>query len=270
MTTDEILVVAGIAVAVLVVLGLVLWLVSASRNRRQRKLRQRYGREYDATVEAKGRRAGVDDLDHREEERQSVRLREPDESTRADLRQRMAELQFRFVEEPSEVLLETQRVVVDSLRARGYPIAEDREQALRVLSVDHPDETPALRTLLEGTYGRDVGRMRELFVEARRALLNVLDVSYSQRDVPGTHRGPAPSGPPERHEVPEPPVERSRGDDPRGDDSRGRREMPPPRDELPPPGDRQRHDDLPPRGERVREPGGASRAPREREPDRRR
>lgn len=255
MTTEEILVIAGIVVAVLVVLGLVLWLAGSRRRKRRERLRERYGSEYEATVDAKGRRAGVADLDHREEERRSLRLRDPDESTRADLRGRMADLQFRFVEEPNEVMLETQRVVVDALHARGYPIAENREQALRLLSVDHPEQTPSLRALLEGNYGRDVARMRDLFLDSRRALLQVLDVSYTPRDL--THapprERPAPAGGPERRE----PVP---ADGPREVNLREGTDVPPPRRE--PPRDRE------PDGDRATgpEPGRAPR--REAEPRR--
>lgn len=183
MTTEEILLIAGIAVLVLIVLALVAWFVTSRKRKRQERLRSRYGREYDATIDAKGERAGLDDLDHRERERADLSLRQVDDATRDDLRERMTELQFRFVEDPSEVMLEAQRVVTDGLRARGFPVAEDRERALRLLSVDHPDETPALRDLLDGNYGKDVGHMRTLFLDARAALMTVVEVSYSRRDL---------------------------------------------------------------------------------------
>jgi hypothetical protein len=183
MTTEEILILAGAVLVVLILLGLAGWLLASRRRKRRERLRRRYGSEYDATVDAKGRRAGIHDLDQREEERRGLDLRDVGDSTRADLRERMVDLQFRFVEEPQESLLELQRVVIDGLRARGYPIAEDRERSLRLLSVDHPDETPALRVLLDGSYGRDVGLMRELFLDSRRALLAVVGVSFTRRDL---------------------------------------------------------------------------------------
>lgn len=185
MTTEQIWIAAGVAVLVIVVLVVILAVTRGRKRKERDRLRSRYGREYDATISDKGTREGVDDLAHREEERRSLTLRDPDETTRADLRERMALLQYRFVEDPGDVMLEAQRVVVDGLRARGYPVAEDRERALRLLSVDHPDQTPPLRTLLAGSYGQDIGRMREIFLEARRSLREVLHVSYSTRDLRG-------------------------------------------------------------------------------------
>lgn len=185
MTTEQMLIAAGVAVLVIVVLVVILAVTRGRRRKEQDRLRSRYGREYDATISDKGKREGMDDLAHREEERRSLTLRDPDETKRAELRERMAQLQYRFVEDPGDVMLEAQRVVVDGLRARGYPVAEDRERALRMLSVDHPDQTPPLRTLLAGSYGHDIGRMREIFLEARRSLREVLHVSYSVRDLRG-------------------------------------------------------------------------------------
>ena len=175
--------VIGIAAAVLVVVIVISLIVHGRRKREREALRARYGSEYDRTVEATGgKRAAATDLRAREQEREALRLRPPRDDERDDLRVRMAALQYRFVDNPGEVLLETQRVALDALRIRGYPVANEREQALRSLSVDHPQESVTIRTLLEGSYGTDIATLHQLFVDTRRALSSVMGLSYSVGD----------------------------------------------------------------------------------------
>ncbi|CAN5896455.1 hypothetical protein BH23ACT8_BH23ACT8_08790 [soil metagenome] len=174
-----------IGVAAVVVIVLVALAVMASKRRRRERdeLRARYGSEYDRTVRAAGgERAAAADLHEREREREALSLRSARDDERDEIRARMAALQYRFVDDPHQVLLETQRVAVDALRVRGYPVVDDREKGLRALSVDHPEDSGPIRELLEGSYGRDVGKLRELFIAARHAMATVVELSYSMRD----------------------------------------------------------------------------------------
>jgi hypothetical protein len=174
-----------IGVAAVVVIVLVALAVMASKRRRRERdeLRARYGSEYDRTVRAAGgERAAAADLHERERERETLSLRSARDDERDEIRARMAALQYRFVDDPHQVLLETQRVAVDALRVRGYPVVDDREKGLRALSVDHPEDSGPIRELLEGSYGRDVGKLRELFIAARHAMATVVELSYSMRD----------------------------------------------------------------------------------------
>ena len=184
--TDELLIVLGVAAVVIVAL-IVFAAITASRRRKQRQqLKERFGPEYDHAVDEHGTRKGVTDLQGRVEQRESFTPVDPGEDTRQRLRQRMAALQFRFADDPADVLLETQRVVLDGLRACGYPVAEDRERALKLLSVDHPEITPQIRSLLDGDYGGDVSHMQALFVAAKRALRDILQLTYSPDDLAGS------------------------------------------------------------------------------------
>ncbi|MGH3664613.1 MAG: hypothetical protein ACRDU8_00730 [Egibacteraceae bacterium] len=178
--TQEQLTYLIIALVVLVVVIVVVAAVAASRRRREREaLRARYGDEYDRTVKAAGgRRAAVRDLKERETLHQQLTLRDLNEADRDLVRRHMATLQYRFVEDPADVLLQMQRVATEVLRARGYPVAEDREKALRLFSVDHPKEAGHVRTVITGEHGGDVDRMREAFLGVRRALQEVAGISY--------------------------------------------------------------------------------------------
>ncbi len=185
-----------VAVVVVVVL-LVLALVKAARTRRQREqLRQRYGPEYDRTVQARGsQRAAVRDLRGREQERAELSLRDLNEADRELVRRHMATLQYRFVEDPADVLLETDRVATEVLRAKGYPVAEDRDRALRLFSVDYPQEAGAIRAVMDRSYEGDVSRMRDTFVGVRAALQEIAGISYvlgDAADSPSDLRGRQP------------------------------------------------------------------------------
>jgi hypothetical protein len=182
MTEDQLLTVVLVTAAVALVVALVAGLLALRRRRRRRRLKEEFGPEYDHAVSTAGTSGAVDALEERERQRQRFTPTEPSDEEREAFRQRMAALQFRFVDDPADVTLETQRTVVDALRACGYPIANDRDRALELFSVDHPNVTPSVRTLLAGEHGSDVGRMHELFLDAKLALRDLLQITYSPDD----------------------------------------------------------------------------------------
>jgi hypothetical protein len=168
----------GIAV---VIVGLIVWgVVSASRRKSEReRLRARYGAEYDRTLARhRSTRDAVADLKEREHLHAELELHDLNDRDRDLIRRHMATLQYRFVDDPADVMLQTERVVTEVLRAKGYPVADDRERGLRLFSVDHPDEVGAVRTVLEGSYDGDVNRMRDAFLDARSAIQSATGVSY--------------------------------------------------------------------------------------------
>ncbi len=61
-------------------------------------------------------------------------------------------------------------------------MADDREQGLRLFSVDHPEHAGAIRTVLEGSYGGDISPMRNAFLDARSAIQSTTGVSYVLED----------------------------------------------------------------------------------------
>ncbi len=173
---QQILLIVAAAVIVLLVIALI---VAARRHKQREQLRERYGDEYDRTVAARGsKRAAVRDLREREELRSALSLRDLNDADRDLIRRHMATLQYRFVEDPADVMLQTGRVATEVLRAQGYPVAEDRDRALRLFSVDHPSDAGAMRAAIEGDHHGDVTRMRDTFLGVRRALQDVAEVSY--------------------------------------------------------------------------------------------
>ncbi len=122
-----------VVVAVLVILGALL----VPRMRRSQQLKQRFGPEYDRTVESTGdRRAAERDLQERAQRREELDIRPLDPAARDRYAQRWRQTQERFVDAPQEAVGEADTLVQEVMRERGYPTG-DFEQQARDVSVDH-------------------------------------------------------------------------------------------------------------------------------------
>lgn len=181
---------------VVVVIALIVWgVVSSAKRRRERdELRERYGDEYDRTVAQHGnRRAAVADLRSRESEHETLNLRDLNEADLALVRRHMAAAQYRFVEDPSDALMRVERVMTEVLRAKGYPVASDRNQAVRLFSVDHPEHAGAVRSVFNDGGAGNLSDLRTRFLDARKTIHEVTGASYALDDA----RSSGDSGAPE-------------------------------------------------------------------------
>lgn len=130
-------------VAAIVVLG-VLW--GATRTRRTRSLQDRFGREYDRTVEqAGGRREAERELRDREKRHQELELRPLSQEAREQYVQQWQATQGRFVDDPTGAVAQADELVQRVMRDRGYPV-DDFEQRAADISVEHPDVVEKYRT----------------------------------------------------------------------------------------------------------------------------
>jgi len=139
MTTVVVIVVvlAVIALAVLVAVGL--------RNRSSQRLRDRFGPEYERTVEETGdRRQAEQVLRERVDRRRELPIRELDETARARYLEQWRGVQSRFVDDPRGAVSAADELVTSVMRDRGYP-AESFEQQVADVSVDHAGAADAFR-----------------------------------------------------------------------------------------------------------------------------
>jgi hypothetical protein len=135
-------IVIAVAAAILV-LGIV-W--GATRTRRTRSLQDRFGREYDRTVEkAGGRRQAEQELSEREQRHEELDLRPLSPRARDRYLNDWEATQARFVDDPSGAVSEADELVQRVMRDRGYPV-EDFEQRAADISVEHPDLVEKYRT----------------------------------------------------------------------------------------------------------------------------
>ena len=128
-------VIVAIAVAVMVVLLAALWF---AKSRRSTNLRDRFGPEYDRTVdEAGSRRSAERELRERERHYDSLDIRPLSEESRARFTEDWDRAERTFVDDPELAARDADRIVRNILDERGYP-SDDLETQTAAVSVDHP------------------------------------------------------------------------------------------------------------------------------------
>jgi hypothetical protein len=126
-----------IVAAVVVVLLLVAW--GAWSRRRRHSLHDRFGTEYDRTVEgADSRRRAERDLREREAEHEELELQPLSEESRRRYEEEWNDLQAGFVDRPRRAVADADDLLTEVMRERGYPV-DNFEAKSRLVSVDHPD-----------------------------------------------------------------------------------------------------------------------------------
>ena len=127
-----------IVVAVVIVVALLVVVASAmARRRRTQQLQERFGPEYERTVEEQGARSAHSELRDREKRRDEFDIRPLDAGEQARFRNEWRDVQARFVDDPALAVGQADRLIVRVMRTRGYPM-EDFETRAADLSVDHP------------------------------------------------------------------------------------------------------------------------------------
>ena len=126
----------AVAVVAVILIAFVAWLAYGANQ--SKRLRQRFGPEYDAVLQRTGSKAKAEaELRSRQKrvERFEIVPLAPAEVARFS--QAWTRLQSSFVDDPKGVLIEADRLVRDLLAKRGYPVA-DFELRAADISVDHP------------------------------------------------------------------------------------------------------------------------------------
>ena len=121
-----------IAVVIVVVIGAVV--MSAWRRRR---LRSRFGPEYDRARAERGRFGAASDLKGRQKRREELDIVPLSGAARERYTEQWQAVQARFVDDPSNAAREADGLVSTVMRERGYPV-ENFDQRSADVSVDHP------------------------------------------------------------------------------------------------------------------------------------
>jgi hypothetical protein len=126
----------ALVIVLLVVVGAVAWVLM--QRRRSDQLRERFGAEYQRTVSELGDRQRAEaELAEREKRVSQFDMRRLSQQEFERFSQTWRATEARFVDEPVAAIKEAERLVVDLMRSRGYPIG-DFEQRAADISVDHP------------------------------------------------------------------------------------------------------------------------------------
>ncbi len=184
---------AGIVILVIVLLVVLFaagWYFGGQA--RSRRLRNRFGPEYDRRVaEADNRRVAERELAEREKRHAKLTLKPLSDEARTRHTARWNQLQERFVDEPREALVEADELVHAVMRERGYPM-EGFEQQAADLSVEHAAAVPHYRDAHEIRGRHDAASTEDLrvaLVHYRTIFRDLAGLPVEDADVP-TARGP--------------------------------------------------------------------------------
>jgi hypothetical protein len=133
----------GIVIAIVVVVIVVLAIGAAvamigKRKRDSKKLKGRFGPEYDRALEQHGgRKEAEGKLKEREDRRKGLDIRPLEPAQQEHFAGEWRTVQARFVDAPQQAVRESDHLVREVMRQRGYPV-DDFNQRADDISVDHP------------------------------------------------------------------------------------------------------------------------------------
>jgi hypothetical protein len=171
-----------LVVAVLAVIGVVVWLYL--QKRRSDGLRTSFGPEYDrARREHPDQRSAERSLEERKERVEQLHIRALSSDERDQFVERWRSSQAQFVDDPSGATRVADALVAEIMQARGYPVG-DFEQRAADVSVDHPGVVEhyraahaiALRTDRGQADSGDTEDLRQAFVHYRALFDDLLEV----------------------------------------------------------------------------------------------
>lgn len=127
-----------IAVAALILLGIVVWQMQT--RKRTAQLQDRFGSEYDRVAsDADSRREAEAELAARADRRDELEIRDLPDESRARYVDSWQKVQSRFVDDPRGAVDEADSLLQSVMRERGYPVDDDFERRADDVSVDHPE-----------------------------------------------------------------------------------------------------------------------------------
>jgi hypothetical protein len=137
---DDTLIWTLVIVGVVVIAALLAaWVVS--RRLQRRRLEQRFGPEYERTIERTGgdRKQAEAALGDRLSRREELELKPLSPAARDNYLRRWEQVQAEFVDQPEAALQHAQSLLDGVMVERGYPTGDEFEERADLISVDHPE-----------------------------------------------------------------------------------------------------------------------------------
>jgi FtsZ-interacting cell division protein ZipA len=130
-----------IVIVAIVLIALVVGALVLARQRRSQQLQEGFGPEYDRAVEEHSgdRKQAEAELHERRQRRDQFEIRELEPAARDAYAERWRTAQRRFVDQPGPAVGEADALVMEVMRDRGYPVADEFDQRAADVSVDHPE-----------------------------------------------------------------------------------------------------------------------------------
>ena len=170
---------AIVAIVVIIALAIIV-AVLVMQRRRSDKLQERFGSEYRQTVAETGsRREAESELRSREKRRADLEIRALEPEARRRYADRWSDVQAGFVDDPAAAVGAADRLVLEVLRERGYPM-DDFDQRAADISVDHPEVVSNYRAGHEISERNDAGSagtedLRQAMVHYRALFVELLE-----------------------------------------------------------------------------------------------
>lgn len=126
-----------LAIIIVIVAGIALWVLA--RRRKSAALKDRFGPEYERTVQEIGdERKAETVLAERQKRVAGYTIKPLPTDMRDHFVESWRQVQAQFVDDPTYAVARADDLLSEVMRARGYPMA-DFEHRAEDLSVDHPD-----------------------------------------------------------------------------------------------------------------------------------
>lgn len=197
MSSGIVAVIIVIAVIVVVTLG-----TGILYDSRRRRLRQRFGPEYDRLVDERDSRLKAEaELAAREKRVKGLDIRPLNPAAQARYTTEWSAIQERFVDEPAQAVAEAQRLVMAVMSDRGYP-SERNDQVIADLSVDHASTLDHYRSATAISHQAAEGAANT--ESLRQAMIHYRALFQDLLGTPGEPEVPSPAA-----TVPSIPVQRA-------------------------------------------------------------
>jgi len=188
MDNTTLLVILGLLV--LAAVGIALF----ARRRRSATLRQRFGPEYEHTVDRLGDQARAEaELEARQKRVAKLDIRPLPEPERRRFTAAWRDVQGRFVDDPGEAIRQADRLVKELMQVKGYPMG-DFEQRAADVSVEHPQVVENYRSARAIAQSNERG---EASTENLRQGMVHYRALFAELLVHGLEPGPVPPSPAE-------------------------------------------------------------------------
>ena len=143
-------------IAAVIVIAVFAWYLL--RERRSKRLRSRFGPEYDDVVRRYGDRPKAEDaLASREKRMEKIHIRDLSHDEHDRFAEQWRIVQARFVDDPPGSIHDADQLVCEVMRSRGYPMSDFNRRA-EDLSVDHPRVVKNYRLAHEIAESHDKGQ----------------------------------------------------------------------------------------------------------------
>lgn len=167
-----------IAIVAIIVVALVVW--QSLKAKRTRTLQDRFGPEYDRTLErADDKREGEADLAARVKRRDELDIRPLSAAARDRYVEEWQHVQARFVDDPQGAVRDSDALIQTVMRERGYPV-DDFEQRAADVSVDHPRVVENYRAGHRLAGSGDTEEQRQAMVHYRALFDELLEDSVDR------------------------------------------------------------------------------------------